>query len=75
VRRGTNGTNGWLLLALIVATLAIGYVRVNGLPGTVQAGGSGARVEDEAGIAPAAASVPAPEPGQKKVVLENLGMV
>lgn len=75
MRRGTRDTSGWLLLALIVATLAIGYVRVNGLPGTVQAGGSGARVEDDGGVAQAAGSLPAPEPGQKKVVLENLGMV
>ncbi len=58
----------WLLLALVVGMLATGFVWLNGTPVTTQAGGSGGRVES-------AASVPAPEPGQKKVVLENLGMV
>ncbi len=69
-----RGTSSWLLLALIVVTFAIGYVWLNGTPGTTQAGSSGTRAVDEAGVPPAAASVPAPEPGQKKVVLANLGM-
>ncbi len=67
-----------MLLALVVGAIAAGYVWLNGVPGTVQASGPDARAGDAApqGNAPqASASVPDPEPDQKKVVLEDLGMV
>lgn len=71
------------MLALVVGAIAAGYVWLNGVPGTMQASGPDARAGDAApqGNAPQAnapqanASVPDPEPGQKRVVLEDLGMV
>lgn len=70
-----SATNRWLLAALVVGMLATGFVWLNGASGTTQAGGSGAQVKKEDAASRATASMQAPEPGQKKVVLENLGMV
>jgi copper chaperone len=74
----SSAVRSWVLLALVVGAIAAGYVWLNGVPGTMQASGPDARAGDAApqGNAPQAnASVPDPEPGQKKVVLEDLGMV
>ncbi len=60
-------------LAMVIGILAVGYVWVNGVPGTAQVSDSGAQVGGAA-MQQASASVSAPEPGQKKVVFEDLRM-
>lgn len=59
-----------LPVALIAALLIVGYLGARGMPGT-----SSARAASAGGRLQAQATVPAPGPGQKKVVLEGLGMV
>jgi copper chaperone CopZ len=68
----------WALLVLTLGLIVAWYVWLNGVPGATQASGPDAPARGDApqSDAPrASASVPDPEPGQKKVVLEDLGMV
>ncbi len=58
-----------MLVAVAAGLLAIGALWLAGLVPSPPAGSSGPTVG-----AAAADSVPAPRPGQKKVVLEQLGM-
>jgi copper chaperone CopZ len=59
----------WLLLAAVAGLVVVGYVWKSGAVGTSQSADSARLVQDSR------SQVPAPEPGQKKVVLEGLGMV
>ncbi len=74
----------WALVAVVIATLAGAYLWVNGMPGAAQSPGPAASADGRgeqsqlpglpgtaAGSSP---NVPAPKPGQQKVVLEDLGM-
>lgn len=76
--RAMRGAARWWLLAIAVALLAIGYVGVSGVLGTSQAGSAGSppsAVTGQVTGPEAMQRVPAPGPGEKKVVLEQLGMV
>jgi hypothetical protein len=55
----------WLSLAIVTVAFGIAYVWIKGTPET---NGRDAQVE------PVSSNVPAPGPGQKKVLLRNLGM-
>jgi copper chaperone CopZ len=62
----------WALVAFMIGIIAAGYLWLNGAPGIWQVGGSS--LGPSGATVAASASVPAPGPGQQKVVLENLGM-
>lgn len=60
------------ILAIVVGLVGVGYVVANGVPGITEAWGFGAR----AGAASRFVNnLPPPGQGEKKVVLEHLGMV
>jgi copper chaperone len=65
-------SKSWLLVALIVGVIATGYIWTNGVPGTAQPLVSLAKTKSL--LLQDQPPVPAPSPGQRKVVLEDLGM-
>lgn len=79
-----NAARRWAPVVVVIGTLAGAYLWVNGVPGAAQSPGPAAAIGGrgeqsqlpglpgaEAGSSP---NVPAPKPGQAKVVLEDLGM-
>lgn len=61
----------WLLLALVVGMLVVGFLGLNGIASMTEIAQSGSL---EATDAPSQAPLPAPTDNQQKVVLEELGM-
>lgn len=55
----------WISLAVLIGVLGIAFVWMKG---TTQTSGQGIEISSTS------SNVPAPGPGQKKVVLKNLGM-
>ncbi len=79
-----NAAMRWALLVVVIGLLAGAYLWVDGMPGAAQSPGPAASADGRgeqsqlpglpgtaAGSSP---NVPAPKPGQQKVVLEDLGM-
>ncbi len=79
-----NAATRWALVVVVIGLLAGAYVWVNGMPGAAQSPGPAASADGRGeqsqlpGLpgraAGPSANVPAPESGQQKVVLEDLGM-
>ena len=63
--------NSWALLALVTGIVAVTWVLLN----PMQTDRVSAQFQGQRAPATATGAVPAPGPDQKKVVLEQLGMV